>query len=86
MSKTAWKAFPHPDPAYTYAGTALKKHWARLHQGDVEPWPTDSAAQAAWRAYHAGEFAQAVALGLKATRSHLRMYLPWRVKPPDWRR
>ncbi len=66
MSKTAWKAFPHPDPAYTYAGTALKKHWARLHQGDAEPWPTDSAAQAAWRAYHAGEFAQAVALGLKA--------------------
>ena len=66
MSKTAWKAFPYPDPAYVYAGTALKKQWARLHQGDAEPWPSDTGAQAAWRAYHAGEFAKAVELGLKA--------------------
>ena len=66
MSKTAWKAFPYPDPAYGYAGTALKKQWARLHQGDAEPWPSDTGAQAAWRAYHAGEFAKAVELGLKA--------------------
>jgi tetratricopeptide (TPR) repeat protein len=66
MSKTAWKAFPYPDPAYAYAGTALKKQWTRLHQGDAEPWPSDTGAQAAWRAYHAGEFAKAVELGLKA--------------------
>lgn len=64
--KTAWKPFPHPDAAYAYAGAALKKHWARLHQGDAEPWPQDPAAQQAWRAYHAGDFAQAVELGLKA--------------------
>lgn len=66
MSKSAWKAFPYPDPAYVYAGAALKKHWARLHRGDAEPWPPSSAAQEAWRAYHAGEFAEALALGLHA--------------------
>ena len=66
MSKSAWKAFPYPDPAYVYAGAALKKAWARLHQGDQEPWPQKTAAQNAWRAYHAGEFAKAVELGLAA--------------------
>ena len=64
--KTTWTTFPSPDAAYTYAGAALKKNWARLHQGDAEPWPQDTAAQQAWRAYHAGDFAQAVELGLKA--------------------
>ena len=66
MTKTAWKPFPHADSAYAYAGQALKKNWARLHKGDAEPWPQDSKAQDAWRAYHAGEFAKAVELGLKA--------------------
>lgn len=66
MTKTAWKAFPYPDAAYAYAGPALKKNWARLHQGDAEPWPQDTKAQEAWRAYHAGEFAKAAELGLKA--------------------
>ena len=66
MSKSAWKAFPYPDPAYVYAGTALKKAWPRLHQGDREPWPAKTAAQEAWRAYHAGDFAKAVELGLAA--------------------
>ncbi len=64
--KNAWHAFPHPDAAYVYAGAALKKNWARLHRGDCEPWPADTKAQDAWRAYHAGDFARAVELGLKA--------------------
>ncbi len=34
-----WTAFPHGDAAYDYAGPALKKHWARLHKGDREPFP-----------------------------------------------
>ena len=55
--------FPWPDAAYDYAGAGLKQHWARLHQGDAEPWPQDTQVQAAWRAYHAGDFGQAVALG-----------------------
>lgn len=63
---THWPAFPYDASAFQYAGTALKKNWPRLHRGDCEPWPADSKAQNAWRAYHAGEFEQAVTLGLKA--------------------
>ena len=34
-----WTPFPHDDADYDYAGAALKKYWARLHQGDREPYP-----------------------------------------------
>lgn len=37
--KGAWRPFPHPDDDYVYEGAALKKHWARLHAGDREPFP-----------------------------------------------
>jgi tetratricopeptide (TPR) repeat protein len=43
----------------------LKKHWARLHKGDAEPFPKDEAVQAAWALYHAGEFQKAHDAGLK---------------------
>jgi tetratricopeptide (TPR) repeat protein len=66
MGKSTWKKFPHADKAFSYAGAALKKNWERLHRGDCEPFPEDSAAQDAWRAYHAGEFAKAVEIGLQA--------------------
>lgn len=61
-----WHAFPHPDAAYAYSDASLKKHWARLHRGDREAWPADAQVREAWRAYHAGEFARALACGLKA--------------------
>ncbi|RQW27962.1 hypothetical protein EHS17_07840 [Rhodobacteraceae bacterium CH30] len=61
-----WKAFPYAEPAYAYTLASLKKHWPRLHQGDCEPWPQDKAAQEAWRAYHAGDFARAYDTGLTA--------------------
>lgn len=60
----AWKKFPHPDKAFSYAGAALKKNWARLHRGDCEPFPDDAKVQDAWRAYHAGDFGTAVEIGL----------------------
>ncbi len=66
MAKKAWKKFPHPDKSFVYAGAALEKHWARLHRGDCEPFPDDDAARDAWRAYHAGDFARAVVIGLAA--------------------
>ena len=66
MAAAKWKAFPHPSKAYLYAGDALKKAWDRLHRGDCEPFPKDKAAQEAWRLYHAGQFAEAVAAGLAA--------------------
>lgn len=66
MAKPAWKKFPYADKAFNYAGAALEKNWPRLHRGDCEPFPTDAGAQDAWRAYHAGDFAKAFDLGLKA--------------------
>lgn len=61
-----WKAFPYAAADYTYDAAALKKHWARLHRGDAEPWPEDEAVQAAWALFHAGEFQQARDAGLEA--------------------
>jgi len=62
----AWTPFPHDAAAYTYTAATLKKHWPRLHRGDAEPWPASKAVQQAWTAFHAGDFQQAVATGLKA--------------------
>lgn len=42
MAKVRWKPFPLQDKAYEYAGTRLKAHWSRLHQGDREPYPSSS--------------------------------------------
>jgi len=61
-----WAKFPHPATAYTYDRAALKKHWDRLHRGDCEPMPKDVAVLDAWRHYHAGEFQQAVQIGIAA--------------------
>jgi tetratricopeptide (TPR) repeat protein len=61
-----WVKFPHADKAIQYDAAALKKAWPRLHRGDCEPLPKDSAVLAAWQAFHAGGFATAVDEGLKA--------------------
>lgn len=37
--RSAWTPFPYPDPAFDYAGPALKKAWPDLHAGDQEPFP-----------------------------------------------
>jgi tetratricopeptide (TPR) repeat protein len=61
-----WTAFPYDNADYTYDAAALKKHWARLHLGDAEPWPKDDKVLAAWALFHAGEFQKAFDAGLKA--------------------
>ncbi|MBM4219667.1 MAG: hypothetical protein FJ171_08565 [Gammaproteobacteria bacterium] len=58
-------AFPYDDDAYAYEGDALRKAWDRLHRGDREPFPADARLQSAWRAFHRGEFAEAIAQGAK---------------------
>lgn len=58
-----WNKFPHDQKAITYAGDALKQHWEALHKGDGEPYPKEARLQDAWRHYHAGNFAEAVAAG-----------------------
>jgi tetratricopeptide (TPR) repeat protein len=61
-----WTAFPHDNDDYQYDAAALKKHWARLHQGDAEPLPKDNAVLSAWALFHAGDFQKAHEAGLKA--------------------
>lgn len=60
----AWSKFPYPEDAYVHTAASLKKAWARLHAGDVEPFPKDAALVDAWIAFHAGEFEKAAKLGL----------------------
>lgn len=62
---SAWAAFPHDNSAYYYDGTSLATHWQQLHSGDRVEWPEGEDAEAlqdAWRAYHHGDFEQAVKL------------------------
>lgn len=61
-----WTAFPYDADDYTHDAASLKKHWARLHAGDAEPWPKDEAVQAAWALFHAGQFQKAFDAGIKA--------------------
>ncbi len=90
MLKARWKPFPYGDVVHDYAGARLKKHWARLHQGDCEPYPDPASLkkftaypglkpstsledaadtlQDAWRAYHRGDFGQAIELGVAVGR------------------
>jgi tetratricopeptide (TPR) repeat protein len=91
MAGAQWSKFPYDQKSYAYAGDALKKAWARLHAGDLEPWPEPAALaklagskptgpvpgfkggfdelaprlQDAWRAFHRGDFREAVDLGTK---------------------
>jgi tetratricopeptide (TPR) repeat protein len=57
--------FPYDAAPYGYAGDALKRSWDRLHRGDCEPFPADPKLQAAWRAFHRGDFSRAIAEGSK---------------------
>ena len=61
-----WSAFPYPEAKYEYTPATLKKHWARLHRGDCEPFPKEEAVLAAWRAFNAGCFQQVSEAGLAA--------------------
>lgn len=61
-----WAKFPHADKAYDLDAASLKKKWPRLHKGDGEAFPKDAGVLAAWQAFHAGNFADAVKLGTAA--------------------
>jgi hypothetical protein len=47
-------------PEFKLSGGTLKKRWAELHKGNLEPFPDSAAAQKAWRAYHEGRFGDTV--------------------------
>ena len=61
---TRWTAFPFDAAGFACDDATLKARWARLHQGDAEPWAEDDAVRAAWALYHAGRFKQARDAGL----------------------
>ncbi|MGM9485629.1 hypothetical protein ACS5PN_30860 [Roseateles sp. NT4] len=61
-----WTAFPYDNSAFVYTAATLKKHWARLHAGDAEPFPKDAAVVQAWIHFHAGDFQAAYDAGLAA--------------------
>ena len=42
MAKGNWAAFSHASKAFDYAGDKLQKHWAELHAGDQEPFPSEA--------------------------------------------
>ena len=60
-----WTAFPYAGE-YNFDAASVKKHWARLHSGDLEPLPKDAPLLDAWALFHSGEFQKAVEAGLKA--------------------
>ena len=59
-----WTAFPYE--LYDFDAAKLKKQWARLHAGDMEPQPKDAKVLEAWVLFHGGEFQKAFDAGLKA--------------------
>ena len=61
-----WTAFPYDNAAFVYTPATLKKHWARLHAGDAEPFPKDADVVQAWIHFHAGDFQAAYDAGLAA--------------------
>lgn len=52
-------------PEFDFSGAALKKHWAELHKGNLEPFPGVARVRKAWQAYHEGRFGDAVRAGVK---------------------
>lgn len=52
-------------PKFDLAGGTLKKNWAKIHRGNLEPFPDSAKARQAWQAYHEGRFGAAVRAGIK---------------------
>ena len=61
-----WAACPIDMSDLDLSGDKLQEQWGRMHRGNCEPFPSDPKLQEAWRAYHLGQFAKAVELGMAA--------------------
>ena len=62
MDTSKWAPFDADGQEFDFAGDRLKKAWAKLHAGDVEPFPNNAQLVEAWRRFHEGDFAGAVSL------------------------
>jgi tetratricopeptide (TPR) repeat protein len=59
----SWIAFPYAGD-YNFDANSVKKKWARLHAGDLEPLPTDKPLLQAWAHFHNGDFYKSMTMGL----------------------
>jgi len=62
---TPWTPF-HYKGEYAFDTQRVKKYWAQLHAGDLEPLPEDDTVLNAWALFHGGEFQKAAEVGLQA--------------------
>ncbi|MEO7107388.1 MAG: hypothetical protein ABIZ09_13525 [Rhodoferax sp.] len=60
-----WTAFSHSGD-YPFDAARVKKHWNKLHAGDLEALPKDRAVLDAWALFHSGAFEEAAEAGLQA--------------------
>lgn len=58
-----WIAFPFKGE-FDFDAAHVKKNWARLHAGDLEPIPQEPRLLDAWVLFHNGEFHKACSAGL----------------------
>jgi hypothetical protein len=58
-----WTPFPFAGD-YNFDAGSVRKQWARLHAGDLEPLPEDPGLLQAWAYFHNGDFYKAMDLGL----------------------
>jgi hypothetical protein len=58
-----WTSFPFAGD-YNFDAESVKKKWARLHAGDLEPLPSDPQLLQAWAHFHNGEFYKSMRMGL----------------------
>ncbi len=58
-----WTASPVDMSDLDLAGDGIRDHWDTLHAGNREPYPENEQLRDAWRRYHLGDFAGAVAAG-----------------------
>jgi hypothetical protein len=67
-----WSTSPHSSDYASSTGdfafdcASIKKHWARLHQGDCEALPEEAEVLQAWVLFHNGEFQAAALAGMAA--------------------
>ncbi len=59
-----WTKFPFAGD-YNFDAESVKKKWARLHAGDLEPLPKDTQLLHAWAHFHNGDFYKAMTMGLE---------------------
>ena len=59
-----WTPFTAAQP-FAFDGRSLKRQWTRLHLGDQEPLPQDTAVLDTWALFHSGHFEEAHRLGLQ---------------------